>query len=82
MVASAQAGPMLMPYHQSGQITGLLTGLIGGTMYEQLSGGTKVAILNWNSYQSGYVAGILMLIIGGFISAGLNATRKPRKTKA
>jgi hypothetical protein len=82
MVASAQAGPMLMPYYNSGQIKGLVTGFLGGAMYEQHAGSVNLANLHWNSYQSGYVAGILMLILGGIISAVLSLARKPRKGKA
>lgn len=82
MVASAQAGPMLLPYHASGQITGLLSGFLGGAMYEQRSGRINLANVYWNSYQSGYLAGILLLILGGIISAVLTAGRKPRKKKA
>ena len=82
IVASAQAGPLLMPYYDSGQIKGLLSGFLGGAMYEQLSGRVNLANTFWNSYQTGYVAGILMLIVGGVISAGLTVVRKPRKAKS
>jgi hypothetical protein len=82
MVASAQAGPMLLPYHEAGQIAGLVNGFLGGAMYEQRSGRVNLANVYWNSYQSGYLAGILMLILGGIISAVLNAARKPRRPKA
>ena len=81
MVASAQAGPLLLPYFDSGQITGLLSGFMGGVMYEQHSGRVNLANTLWSSYQTGMMAGIAMLIIGGVISAGINVTRKPRKGK-
>jgi hypothetical protein len=81
MVASAQAGPMLLPYHGSGQITGLVTGYIGGVMYEQQLGSIAMASLYWSSYQWGFLAGILMLIVGGIISALLTAANKPRKAR-
>ena len=35
MVISAQAEPMLLPYYDSGQIKGLVTGLAGGEAYAQ-----------------------------------------------
>jgi len=82
MVASVQAGPMLLPYQKSGQITGLVSGLIGGAMYEQRSGRVNLANIYWNSYQTGYLAGIILLILGGIISAGLTAARKPRRSRA
>ncbi len=81
MVASAQAGPLLLPYVNSGQVTGMLSGLTGGAMYEQKTDRVNLANLSWNSYQSGMLAGILMLVIGGVISAGINVARKPRAKK-
>jgi hypothetical protein len=39
MVASAQAGPMFLPYVQSGQVNGLVTGLYGAAGAEQVTGG-------------------------------------------
>jgi hypothetical protein len=81
MVSSAQAGPLLQPYLDAGQIKGLVNGLMGGAMYEQQNGKPGLANKDWNAYQLGYVAGILMLILGGVFSALRRVTQKPQKAR-
>ena len=70
MITSAQAGPLLQPYYDSGQIQGMAVGLQGGAMYEQRSGRVNLANRFWGSYQTGLLAGLLLLVIGGIISGG------------
>ena len=39
LISSAQAGPMFLPYVDSGQVNGLITGLYGAAGAEQANGG-------------------------------------------
>lgn len=84
MVTSAQAGPLLLPYYDSGQVQGMTSGLQGGVLYEQKSGRVNLANRFWGTFQSGSLAGFLLLVIGGIISAVLGSPgRKPaQKGKA
>ena len=84
MVASAQAGPLLQPYYDSGQIQGMTVGLQGGALYEQRSGRVSLANRFWGAYQSGSLVGLLLLLIGGIISAviGLSDRKPTQKGKA
>ena len=81
MVSSAQAGPLLQPYLDAGQIKGLVNGLMGGAMYEQQYGKLNLASKDWNAYQLGYAAGILLLVLGGVFSALRRAVQKPKKAR-
>ncbi len=84
MVTSAQAGPMLQPYFDSGQVLGMSVGLQGGALYEQRSGRVNLANRFWGAYQSGSLAGLFLLLIGGIISAvlGLSGRKPTQKGKA
>jgi len=79
MVASAQAGPLLLPYLDAGQVKGLVSGLMGGATYEQLIRKPNIANKDWGAYQMGMLAGILMLVLGGAFSALRRPRRKPGK---
>lgn len=81
MVSSAQAGPLLQPYLDAGQIKGLVNGLMGGAMYEQRYGKLNLANKDWNAYQLGYAAGIIMLILGSAFSALRRVAQKPKKAR-
>ena len=67
MVASAQAAPMIFPYSESGQVKGLVSGLVGGAHYEQLTQQPKgrVSYYYWDSYGAGMIAAELVIIFGG-----------------
>jgi hypothetical protein len=68
MVISAQAEPMLLPYYYSGQIKGLVTGLVGGEAYAQTYNrpdGQMGPIQNyWNSLSIGVLIAESMIILG------------------
>jgi hypothetical protein len=68
MVISAQAEPMLLPYYSSGQIKGLVTGLVGGEAYAQTykrpDGQTGPIQNYWNSLSIGVLIAELMIILG------------------
>lgn len=67
MVVSAQAAPMIFPYAESGQVKGLVSGLVGGARYEQLIQQPKgrVSYYYWDSYGAGMIAAELVIVFGG-----------------
>lgn len=86
MVISAQAEPMILPYYDSGQIKGLVTGLAGGEAYEQTflrpEEQTGLAQRYWNSFSAGTLVIELFILAGALWSlvAGLRArSNKPGK---
>jgi hypothetical protein len=65
VVSSAQAGPMMQPYYQAGQLSGLVSGLFDATVIEQNNGGRPgMARKYWDAYNLALIAAIL------FIGAG------------
>jgi len=64
MVISAQSEPMLVPYYDSGQIQGLLTGLNDGLTYEAERKALGPAHLYWDSYGLGLIAIQTLILIG------------------
>jgi hypothetical protein len=72
MVISAQAEPMILPYYDSGQIKGLVTGLAGGEAYEQTFLGpeeqTGLAQRYWNAFSTGTLVAELSILAGALWS--------------
>jgi hypothetical protein len=65
LITSAQAGPLLQPYYQSGQVTGLLSGLYDGAVMERNNADRPgVARRYWDAYSLGLWLAILMIVIG------------------
>jgi hypothetical protein len=64
MVASAQAAPLIQPYVDSGQVQGLLSGLMGSAVYEQIMLQPGNATQYWDAYQYGIVAAIILTLAG------------------
>ncbi|MCG2784977.1 MAG: hypothetical protein L6461_07710 [Anaerolineae bacterium] len=81
MVISAQAEPMLIPYYDSGQVRGLLTGLSGGAVYESIRQQPGNAHLYWDSYGFGLIAMQLLILAGGAWSlvVGIISRRKEQE---
>lgn len=70
VISSAQAAPMILPYYQSNQIQGVMAGLSGSAVYEQLAGnGSSPTRAYWDAYQAGILVVIAAILIGGLISA-------------
>jgi hypothetical protein len=65
LIVSAQAEPMARPYYDSGQVDGLVTGLVGGKTYEQTFGTSGLARLYWDSLGMGVLAALLLILVGG-----------------
>ncbi|MFZ5821706.1 MAG: hypothetical protein ACOYYJ_17550 [Chloroflexota bacterium] len=65
VVSSAQAGPMLQPYVQSGQIDGLVVGLGGGAPIEQINSGRPgLARRYWDAYGLGLLVAVTLIALG------------------
>ena len=81
MVISAQVEPMILPYYDSGQIKGLVTGLAGGEAFDQTFvspvAQTSLAQRYWNSFSAGILVVEIMIIVGALQSfaAGRRALR-------
>ncbi len=56
--------PFLMPYYQSRQISGLLTGIIGGAEYEELIGAPGWATRAMDPLTMGHIMIIAFIILG------------------
>jgi hypothetical protein len=82
MVTSAQASPLLLPYLDSRQVQGLVSGLYGGAMYEKHSGRISLTPGYYMAYQGAFLVGILVLFLGGTVSLALSMTRRSKKGKA
>jgi hypothetical protein len=73
MVISAQAEPMILPYYDSGQIKGLVTGLAGGEAYAQTfirpDSRTGLTERYWDSFSVGTLVTEILIIVGAIWSA-------------
>jgi len=73
MVISAQVEPLILPYYDSGQIKGLVTGLAGGEAYGQTfvrpDAQTGLAQRYWNSFSVGILVAELLVLVGALWSA-------------
>jgi hypothetical protein len=79
VVSSAQSGPMLMPYVQSGQIDGMVTGLDGSAPIEQVNSGRPGVVRSyWDAYGFGLLTAVVLITIGSLwsLAAGWQARRK------
>ncbi|PWH18396.1 MAG: hypothetical protein DDG60_00450 [Anaerolineae bacterium] len=70
MVTSAQAGPLIQPYADSGQLSGLIVGLEGGVLYEQRDAQAgqiypgHIKALYWDSFTAALIATLLAILFG------------------
>ena len=65
VISSAQSGPMILPYVQSGQVDGLITGLNGSAPIEQVNSGRPGTIrLYWDAYSLGLLTAVMLITFG------------------
>ena len=69
MIISNQAEPMIRPYFDSGQIKGLVSGLLDAKIYEQSYNRPGLAYHYWDSFSLGIFVVELMIVIGATWSA-------------
>jgi len=65
VVSSAQAAPMLLPYYQAGQISGLASGLYDASVLEQNNANRPgLARRYWDAYNLGLMLAVVLLVGG------------------
>ena len=83
MVISAQVEPMILPYYDSGQIKGLVTGLAGGEAFDQtfVSPAARTSLVHryWDSFSAGTLVAEILIIVGALQS--IAAFRRNRRNK-
>ncbi len=80
LVVSAQAEPMVRPYYESGQVQGMVTGLMGGVSYEKVNARPGLSTRYWDAFSFGIFFAELMIVAGGLwslISAWLARRTQP-----
>ena len=78
MAASAQAGPLLKPYVDSRQITGMISGLSDAARYELVNNSRPgIARSYWDTFGIGLMLSVALIIIGSLWSlfTGMRARR-------
>jgi len=66
VASSAQAGPMIMPYVQSGQVNGLVNGLNSGAVIEQgYASRQNTARRYWDAYSLSLFLAVAFIVFGG-----------------
>jgi hypothetical protein len=72
VASSAQAGPMIMPYVQSGQVNGLVNGLNSGAVIEQgYASRQNTARRYWDAYSLGLFLAVAFIAFGGLWNLAL-----------
>jgi hypothetical protein len=69
MIISAQAEPLIRPYFDSGQVGGLISGLMGGKTYEQTYATPGLARHYWDAFGSGTLTAVILIAAGSLWSA-------------
>lgn len=67
-VVSAQAAPLVQPYHESGQIRGYVAGAVGAISYQLIRQVPGKASSTFTSYQLAVLTAVLLIFIGGLVS--------------
>ncbi len=84
VISSAQAAPMIQPYYASGQISGLVSGLYGGAVFEQNNAGRPgTARAYWDAYSLGMLLAMALILLGGLwnLALGLRDRAAAREAK-
>jgi hypothetical protein len=73
VVSSAQSAPMIQPYYNSGQVSGMVSGLYGGAIFERQynNGRPGMARTYWDAYSIGMLLAMVFVLGGGFVNLGL-----------
>jgi hypothetical protein len=80
IVSSAQVAPLVRTYFESGQVSGVVSGLLGGTSFEQLSQQSGPGGASWTAYQL-TMGAVILLIIAGALATGISSLLQPEKSK-
>ncbi len=73
VISSAQAAPMIQPYYESQQISGLVPGLYGGALFEQYNaaGRPGSARSYWDAFSLGMLLAMALVLGGGLWNLAL-----------
>jgi hypothetical protein len=80
IITSAQVAPLVRTYVESGQVGGVVSGLAGGTAFEQLSQQSGPGSASWTAYQL-TMGAVILLVIAGALATGISALLQPEKSK-
>jgi hypothetical protein len=70
-VVSAQAEPLIRPYYSSGQnaqVSGIVSGLMGGAAYELTVGRTNLGRTYWDAFSVGLIIALGAVLVGGMVN--------------
>jgi len=77
IVTSAQTGPLLQPYVQSGQVDGLLAGLGNSAPIEQINSGRPgLGRIYWDAYGFGLLTAVVMISLGSLWNLAINLRKR------
>ncbi len=82
LIVSAQAEPMLHPYYQSGQVSGMVTGLAGGASYEANLNRPGPARRYWDTFSLGLLVSVVLIVLGTGWSLVSTWMSRPGKDEA
>lgn len=72
VVSSGQAAPMIEPYYDAGQVTGIIPGLYGGAIFEQYNANRPgTARSYWDAYSLGLLLAVMLMLGGGLWNLAL-----------
>ncbi len=80
LISSAQVAPLVRTYLQNGQVQGVVSGLAGGTAYEQITQQPGLATSSWTAYQL-TLAAVVLLIVAGALASGISSLFGRGKSK-
>jgi hypothetical protein len=69
LVTSQQSAALLLPYYNSSQLKGMISGIVGGKMYELLLSKPGAVLPLWDSYQIGVILIFAVILFGGIFTS-------------
>ncbi len=78
VVSSAQAAPMIQPYLLSGQVNGLVSGVLGGAAFEGTDQSGAYVRGIWDAFNYATLLAAVLMVLGGLwnLIAGARARRR------
>lgn len=81
IVSSAQAAPLLLPYYNSGQVQGIISGITGAAGFETLTQSSGSATLLRDAYQYGMMLTALLILVGSLITGIITSITRSKAEK-
>ncbi|MEA3325818.1 MAG: zinc ribbon domain-containing protein [Chloroflexota bacterium] len=79
LLLTAQAGPLLLPYWESGQVTGMISGISEAAAIEAAGGKETSLPSRWRAHQTGIVMLMIVMLIGAFFVVERTPSDEGRK---